>query len=91
MKQIQLACSNGLRSNPFADEMRIALPAGQSPVNSLLDGVTNYPTLTKHVLNPMSNVFSGWQSGSPKIPYQVALAHFNDANDDFHLWSTLQL
>ena len=85
MKQIQLACSNGLGSNPFANEMRIALPAGVSPVNSLLDGVTNHPTLTKHVLNPMSNIFSGWQSGSPKISYQVALAHFNDANDRFPL------
>ena len=85
MKQIQLACSNGLGSNPFANEMRIALPAGVSPVNSLLDGVTNHPSLTKHVLNPMRNVFSGWQSGSRKIPYQVALAHFNDANNEFLL------
>ena len=85
MKQLQLACSNDLGRNPFADAMSRVHPAGLSPVWPQLDEGPNPPTLTKYVLDPISNVLSRWQSCSPVIPNQVTLAHFNSANDGLPL------
>ena len=85
MKQPQLACSNDLGGNPFADAMSHVHPAGLNPACSVLDGVPNPPTLSKYILDPISNVLPGWQFGSPRISYQVALAHFNNANDGLPL------
>ena len=85
MKQLQLACSNDLRGNPFADAMSRSLPAGLNPVGTRLDGEPNPPSLTQYILDPISSVFPRRPSGSPVIPNQVALAHFNSANDGLPL------